>query len=243
MNRKLNKTAHYLENPQGQNASSPARRPASRKKTHLVEFFFGKTHFTNIVTINLELQPELSSCFNTLQPKPIIQSIEIATQKTITPGDTLLFIDEIQEYPKAIEALRYFKEQYPQLHVIATGSLLELVLRDSEFSMPVGRVEFLFLYPLTFSEFLEALGENKLVEYLASLQLNDNIPDFIHQQALKQLKLYCILGGMPAVISSYLENNDLQRSQTLQAFILNTYRNDFGKICQPRWPTTLSPTL
>jgi len=197
-------------------------------KSYIIEHF-GKNHFNNIVIINFELQPELKSCFNSLKPQQIIQTIEAATGETVTPGETLLFIDEIQEHPIAIEALRYFKEQLPQLHVVAAGSLLEFVLNDSKFSLPVGRVEFLFLYPLSFSEFLIALGENKLCEYLASVNLTDRISEAIHLKALERLKLYFILGGMPAVVNSYIQSQDLQRCQALQAFVLNTYRGDFGK--------------
>ena len=197
-------------------------------KTYFIEYF-GKEYFQHTVTVNLELQPELRSCFNTLKPAMIIQSIEIATQQSIIPGETLLFIDEIQECSAAIEALRYFKEQYPHLHVIAAGSLLEFTLHDSNFSMPVGRVEFLFLYPLSFSEFLIAMGDKKLSDYLSQVKLTDKIPEAMHQKALERLKLYFIIGGMPAVVNSYLQNQDLQRCQELQAFVLNTYRNDFGK--------------
>lgn len=197
-------------------------------KTYTVEHF-GKTHFNETVSINLELQPSLKACFNNLRPDLIIQAIEIETQKSIVPGQTLFFIDEIQECPAAIEALRYFKEKYPTLHVIAAGSLLEFVLNDTDFSLPVGRIEFLFLYPLSFSEFLLALGDQKLCEYLSQVQLTTKIPESIHQKALEKLKLYLLLGGMPAVIQSYIDTGDLLRCQQLQAFILNTYRGDFGK--------------
>ena len=197
-------------------------------KTYAIEYF-GKNYFRNTVTLNLELQPELKSCFKSLRPELVIQAIEIITQQTIVSGETLLFIDEIQECTAAIKMLRYFKEQYPQLHVIAAGSLLEFVLNDSDFSMPVGRVEFMFLYPLTFSEFLIALGDEKLCDYLSHVELTDRIPEAIHQKALERLKLYFVLGGMPAVVSSYVNYRDLQRCQELQAFVLSTYRNDFGK--------------
>lgn len=197
-------------------------------KTYIVEYF-GATYFSNIVTINLELQPELKSCFDTLQPNLIIQAIEIETQKTIVPNQTLLFIDEIQECPAAIQALRYFKEKRPDLHVIAAGSLLEFVLHDADFSFPVGRVEFQFLYPLTFSEFLVALGDEKLCHYLSHVQLTDKITASIHHKALERLKLYFVLGGMPAILNSYINHPDLLRCQELQASVLNTYRGDFGK--------------
>jgi uncharacterized protein len=197
-------------------------------KTYIIEHF-GKAYFEDMISINLELQPRLKSCFNTLQPNLIIQALEIEAQKSIVAGKTLLFIDEIQECPAAIEALRYFKEKHPDLHLIAAGSLLECVLNDADFSLPVGRVEFLFLYPLSFSEFLLALGDEKLCEYLSHVQLMDKIPESIHNKAIERLKLYFVLGGMPAVVQSYIDNNDLLRCQQLQSFVLNTYRGDFGK--------------
>lgn len=197
-------------------------------KTYAIEQF-GKAYFEEMVSINLELQPRLKSCFDTLQPHLIIQAIEIEIQASIVAGKTLLFIDEIQECPAAIEALRYFKEKLPDLHVIAAGSLLEFVLNDGNFNLPVGRIEFLFLYPLSFSEFLSALREDKLCEYLSQVQLSGKIPESIHRKALEKLKLYLILGGMPAVVQSYLDNGDLLRCQQLQSFVLNTYRGDFGK--------------
>ncbi len=197
-------------------------------KTYTIEQF-GKTYFDDMVSINLELQPMLKSCFNTLQPNLIIQAIEIETQKSIKAGKTLLFIDEIQECPAAIEALRYFKEKHPDLHVIAAGSLLEFTLNDGDFSLPVGRIEFLFLYPLSFAEFLLALGDEKLCDYLSHIQLTDRIPESIHYKALERLKLYFVMGGMPAVVQSYIDSGDLLRCQQLQAFVLNTYRGDFGK--------------
>lgn len=197
-------------------------------KTYVVEQF-GKECFTHFLTLNIELQPEMKSCFNSLEPEAILLAIEVLLKQKIIPGETLLFIDEIQGCPKAIEALRYFKEKVPALHVIAAGSLLEFVLNDHQFSMPVGRVEFLFLYPLSFSEFLLATGDENLEQYLTTVGIQDKIPEAIHQKALASLKLYFILGGMPAVIDSYIHAQDILRCQELQAFVLNTYRNDFGK--------------
>lgn len=109
-------------------------------KTFVVESF-GKVHFSNIVTVNFELQPHLIECFNSLEPEDIIKTLSLLVRQKIEPGKTLLFLDEIQDCPNAIQALRYFKEKLPTLHVIAAGSLLEFTLNDANFRMPVGRVQ------------------------------------------------------------------------------------------------------
>ena len=134
-------------------------------KTYAVENF-GKDHFEHLVLINLEQNPEYINCFNTLDPQNIIAKIEILKGKEIKIGKTLLFIDEIQESSNAVLALRYFKEQMPDLHVIGAGSLLEFILNDEKFRMPVGRIQFLHMFPMSFLEFIEALGYSKVIEYL-----------------------------------------------------------------------------
>ncbi len=197
-------------------------------KTYVVEQF-AAANFNHHVTINFELFPEYKTCFDTLQVDKIIQQLGILTGQAIIPGQTLLFLDEIQECPEAIRALRYFKEQLPELHVIGAGSLLEFALSQAQFRMPVGRVEFLYLYPMNFTEFLYALGEDQLVDFLKNVSLTDTIPSALHEHGLAQARLYMLLGGMPAVLQSYLVEQDLQRVQALHMQLLATYRNDFGK--------------
>lgn len=190
---------------------------------------FGKEHFSNFVTLNFEFEPNLCTIFETLQPKDIISQIEIKKKLSIVPGTTLLFLDEIQYCPRAIMALRYFKEQMPDLHIIAAGSLLEFVLHDHKFSFPVGRVEFLYLRPLSFYEYLFNQGEVKLLESFENLSIDSTFPNVIHTHALEHFKKYILIGGMPAVVDNYLKTNSYFDCQRLQAFILQTYRNDFGK--------------
>jgi hypothetical protein len=197
-------------------------------KTYLVEQF-AREHFPQAVTINFELQPELASCFDSLEPAEILNSLTLLHRQKITPGDTLLFLDEIQECPNAIRALRYFKEKLPELHVIAAGSLLEFTLNDPGFRMPVGRVESLYLYPLSFKEFLLAMGYQDLHDYLEQVAFKTIIPDAVHQHLLKLVREYMVLGGMPAVLQAYLTSQNMHDCQLLQAALLNTYRNDFGK--------------
>ena len=112
---------------------------------------FGREQFENLIILNFEQRPEAKVCFETLLPEKIVSAIELFTNSIIRPGKTLLFLDEIQDCPQAIIALRYFKEQMPDLHVIGAGSLLEFVLNEENFHMPVGRIQFLYLRPLSFS--------------------------------------------------------------------------------------------
>jgi predicted AAA+ superfamily ATPase len=197
-------------------------------KTFVVEKF-GKEHFDHCVVLNFEQNPEYKLCFNTLDPIKIVDTIALMSGQTIENGKTLLFIDEIQDCPQAIKALRYFKEQMPELHVIGAGSLLEFVLNDTNFRMPVGRVQFMYLRPLSFGEYLEALGHAKLRQYLQTVHLKDKIEEALHKKLLSLVKEYAALGGMPAVIFEYLESKSLFQCQNIQTAILATFRKDFGK--------------
>ncbi len=197
-------------------------------KSYIIEKF-GRENFENCVTINFEQYPEYKGCFNTLDPAKITSSLELLSKASIKPEKTLLFLDEIQECPQAITALRYFKEQMPTLHVIGAGSLLEFALNDADFRMPVGRIQFLFMRPMSFGEYLDASGHEKLRQYLATIHLTDVIEEVIHQKLLMLVREYIALGGMPAVIDEYLEKKSLLRCQEIQTAILTTFRNDFGK--------------
>lgn len=197
-------------------------------KTYLVEHF-GRLFFENMVSINFELSPEYIACFATLKPVEVLNKIQILANQTIIPGKTLLFLDEIQECPNAIMALRYFKEQLPQLHVIGSGSLLEFAISQEGFSMPVGRVQYLYLRPLSFVEYLQAIEQTKILEFIQNVTITDQIPEVIHLTALKFVREYMILGGMPAVINTYINTNELMQCQELQTLLLRTYQNDFAK--------------
>lgn len=196
-------------------------------KSHLVEFF-GTSHFNHCITINFEVDPQFKNCFEeTLNPTIICDAIAAMTEQAITPGRTLLFLDEIQDCPDAIRALRYFKEKKPELHVIAAGSLLEFKLRQAKFRMPVGRVSFLYLHPLSFKEFLQAVNPEAL-SYLTNTSFTSPIPTAIHYHLLKQVRLYCLIGGMPEAIAEYLHTQKIQSVQPVQASIIETYEKDFG---------------
>ncbi len=197
-------------------------------KTFIVEKF-GKENFEEVVTINFELQPEMIRCFNNLDPIEIINAIFLASNQKITPKKTLLFLDEIQDCPNAIRSLRYFKEKCPQLHVIGAGSLLEFILNDADFRMPVGRVQSLYLKPLSFKEFLVGSGNEQLREFIEQINIDATIPTVAHEKLLKLLRDYMILGGMPSVLKKYFTTQNMSECQQMQTVLLNTYRQDFGK--------------
>ncbi len=197
-------------------------------KSYIVEEF-GKKEFKNIVIVNFEFRPELKQCFTTLDPVEIINKLRLLTGEAIEAEKTLLFLDEIQECPNAIMALRYFKEKYSKLAVIGAGSLMEFVLNSSNFKMPVGRIQFIYLEPLSFGEFLTASGNELLRHYLREIRLNSVFDDVAHQKLMDLLRIYLIVGGMPAVVKEYLESKNFLNCQRIQNSLLQTYRNDFGK--------------
>lgn len=208
-------------------------------KSYAIENF-GRKHFDNMLVVNFELQPQLGACFENLNPKEIIQKLSILTRHTIEPTKTLLFLDEIQDCPNAIRALRYFKEQLPQLHVIGAGSLLEFTLNDAAFRIPVGRIQSLYLHPLSFKEFLTGIGDYVLREMIEQANLEKPIETVYHNMLLERVRSYIGLGGMPGVISGLLDSEqiafaamartyDLEKCRLMQATLLSTYRHDFGK--------------
>lgn len=190
---------------------------------------FGRENFKTNVVVNFELQPEFYSCFESLDPDRIVSRIELMTETNLKDRESLLFFDEIQQCPKALVALRYFKEKRPDLHVIAAGSLLEFALNQEDFSFPVGRVEFLYMRPLSFHEFLYNLGYHKLLEQLRTATLKNPLDQFIHESTLKILREYMLLGGMPAVVNKYIETKSYLEAHRLQSGLLESYRSDFGK--------------
>lgn len=197
-------------------------------KSFIIEKF-GKENFDLLITCNFEFRPELKKCFTSFDPQEICAKLEIAFNVRIIPGSTLVFLDEIQNCPEAIVALRYFKEQFPQLHVIAAGSLLEFILHEEKFSFPVGRVQFLYLRPLSFLEFLLSQNREPLIDLLEKITLEKPFDSFIHEQFFVSLREYFLIGGMPAVVQSFLEKKSFVECQIILASLLETYRSDFSK--------------
>lgn len=196
-------------------------------KTYVINKF--AENFSSSVTINFERNPEYSKIFNIKDPDRIIEQIELLSGERIIPGQTLLFLDEIQECPEAIVALRYFYEEKPELHLIGAGSLLEFTLSSKNINIPVGRVQYLYMYPLSFGEFLQALGQQKLREYIMTPGNMVKISEAVHDKLLEQLRLYFILGGMPEAVQTYIDQKDLNACRLIQQSIVDTYRDDFGK--------------
>jgi uncharacterized protein len=197
-------------------------------KTYVVKKF-ASTHFEHFININFELEPRFISCFDSLDTAKIIPMLQVVAKQTIIPGKSLIFFDEIQECPQALVALRYFKEQMPGLHVVAAGSLLEFCLNQEEFRMPVGRVQFLYLYPMSFKEYLYASGNQHLLNYLQEITLTDGVNPAIHQSALEEFTSYMAIGGMPDAVTHFIEHRDYNHVDVIQRAILETYRGDFGK--------------
>ncbi len=196
-------------------------------KSFLVETW-GKANFKQVLTINFEKQKEYAFCFNTLNIPQILTALQALSGKTLIPGESLLFLDEIQLCPNAIMALRYFKEDFQKLHVIAAGSLLEFALKEEGFHMPVGRVQSLYIKPLSFYEHLIARNQSGLVDYLQNVTWRD-FNEGIAQQCERFLREYFILGGMPAVVQSYINTTTFDKTPILQQGLLNDYRDDFSK--------------
>ncbi|MFZ4099715.1 MAG: ATP-binding protein [Chlamydiia bacterium] len=189
---------------------------------------FGERCFEHTAIVNFERHPAACQCFAVRDPQEILRELELVVRKPIVPGKTLLFLDEIQECPEALVALRYFKEEMPGLHVIAAGSLLEFVLNDN-LSFPVGRVQFLTMRPLSLMEFLSVRGETMLRERVEGCSLADKTPPIMHQRLLEELRLYILVGGMPAAVEVFIETGSILQTQQKHHDLLLTYRNDFGK--------------
>ena len=190
-----------------------------------------------LVTIDFERNPELREAFTVRDPARILSTLALLTGQTIVLGTHLLFLDEIQAAPEALAALRYFYEEAPELHVVAAGSLVEFALADTRFSMPVGRIEYLYLGPLAFEDFLDAMGHPGLSAHLQAVPLSDledAFPDAVHKRYVDLLREYWVVGGLPEAVSVYAqgrENADggFPELARIQQNVTATYRDDFNK--------------
>jgi predicted AAA+ superfamily ATPase len=178
--------------------------------------------------LNFEKNPELSDFFSEKDPKKIMQLLATYAKRPLSES-TLLFLDEVQAAPQVLENLRYFYEEYAQLPVIAAGSLLDFALEMPAFSVPVGRIEYFYVGPLSFEDFLTALGETHLVEWIRNWSIGDPVPLPLHQQCLDWAKQFWLIGGMPEVVSLYSQHRDFQQADNLKQNILQTYVEDFHK--------------
>ena len=196
-------------------------------KTYILKEF-GEENYENIAYFNFDHDEALKELFlNTKDPKRILEQLVFATGKSIKPEKTLIIFDEIQECPDALNSLKYFQEDANEYHIVCAGSLLGIKLSHTSF--PVGKVDFLEMFPMTFSEFLLADGQENLVSYMESVNKIEKIPDIIFNQLNEKIKSYFIIGGMPEVVKTWVTTKDIQEVNRIQKQILKGYEDDFGK--------------
>ncbi len=197
-------------------------------KTWLVRHLAEKNQ-KQIVELNFEKQPQLASLFSATDVNKILIALGVVINQKIDPNECILFLDEIQAAPQLFSKLRWFAEELPKLPVIAAGSLLEFVLEEHTFSMPVGRISYMHLEPLSFEEFVLANDKVQLYEYLKNYQWKIDTPTLVHEQMMRLFKEYLLIGGMPGVVSNWITENSLKRVHQIQSDLLATYRDDFSK--------------
>jgi len=196
-------------------------------KTHSITDF-GEHFFKRHVKIDFEKQIQLRKVFQgDLSPKRLVQLIELETETDLVAGETLLFLDEIQLCPRALVALRYFYEEMPDLHVVAAGSLLEFEME--RISFPVGRVEFMYMYPLTFEEFLINLGQERLNAKRPILFENNPVENLVHDRLLEKLREFFVVGGMPEAIKVYIESESFNEVRQIHDQLVNALIQDMLK--------------
>jgi len=200
--------------------------------------------FTHFLEINLEKQPSLHQFFpDNINVKQTCQMLSVTTGVPIIPGKTLLFIDEIQSCQNAIRALRYFREDFPELHVIAAGSLLEFALEELP-SFAVGRIRSFHLYPFSFDDFLSAQGLDALVQFKKESVANGTpLPEPIHRQLVEQLRTFYLVGGMPEAVSTWISSQSFLDCKHVHSDILDTYSQDFSKYKKRVSPDLLRQVL
>ena len=207
---------------------SPYRKPLVLRgarqtgKTTLIKKF--SENFDTFIYLNLEKDADRALFENTLEVKDLIQYICLEKNLMIV-GETLLFIDEIQYSKRAVMLMRYFYEEMPDLFVISAGSLLEIMMEKQKISFPVGRVSYLYLFPMCFEEFLEALGETQALSYYRMTP----VPDIAHHKLSALFRLYTFIGGMPEAVDRYEKTRDLSQLMPVYAELINAFKDDVSK--------------
>ena len=198
-------------------------------KTYLLKEF-GSEYFDNFCYINFESAGKYSAIFEyDYDVKRILREIELAENVKITAGKTLLIFDETQECPKAITSLKYFCENLQELHLVCAGSLLGVAIKKENISFPVGKVNRMQLYPMSFKEYLQAVGEGKYIELFNDWNINREIPELYTVPLERHLKNYYIVGGMPEAVKEFAESGDYAEVAKIQDEILSDYSDDFSK--------------
>ena len=199
--------------------------------------------FENFIEINFEKQPSFGSLFQgDLDVKRIVSQLAAMFGQNIVPGKTLLFLDEIQACPKAIMSLRFFKEDLPELHVISAGSLLEFALEELP-TYGVGRIHSMFLYPMTFDEFLMANGEQLLIKARNQASTTNPLPQPLYEKLVGLFRTFILVGGMPEAVNKWIETRDYLACQEVQDDLVVTYEDDFPKYKKRVDPELLRQTM
>ncbi|GBU08690.1 ATPase [Bacteroidales bacterium] len=186
-------------------------------------------NFRYYVEVNFDDRQELSKLFEkSISPQEICEQLALFYRTPIIAGETLLFLDEIQMSRAALAKLRYFYEQYPDLHLIAAGSLLEFAIAEMP-SFGVGRIRSLFMYPFSFEEFITALGDEMIVAAYRKASPEKPLSEIIHKQLIERLKIFLIIGGMPESVSEYVRTKDLLHSSQILSDIIVSLKSDFSK--------------
>lgn len=199
-------------------------------KTYIIKEF-GKQYYENVIYVNFETNKELSEQIDeSIDAKFIINKLELFYGEKIIPEKTLIFFDEIQTNERALTSLKYFYEDAPEYHIISAGSLLGIAINRENYSFPVGKVQMITMYPLSFKEFLMAVGrENLISEIEKHFETNERMDKTIHELCLKLYRTYLIVGGMPEVVQTYLEEEKIIATLDIQAMILDSYMRDMTK--------------
>ena len=195
-----------------------------------------------LVAVDFERDPELREAFTGRDPAGTLALLKLLTGKMAAAGTHLLFLDEIQAAPEALAALRYFHEEMPELHVLAAGSLLEFALAQTRFPMPVGRVEYMHLGPMHFEDFVIAMGEADLADFLRGFSLRsvkkNALPAALHRKCLDLLRRYWVVGGLPEAVAAFVQasggGGDFEPVSRVLQSVVATYRDDFGKYGRSR---------
>ena len=224
------KIIHHLAEWKNKKGRKPLILRGARQvgKTSAV-LIFGKKYFKNLIYLNLENIEHLRLFREEVSLDDFEKIIQIKFHQKIVSDKTLIFIDEIQNSPSLIKLLRFFYEQRPNIHVIAAGSLFQAKIEREGFSLPVGRIEYAFVYPLDFFEYLEAQEETELLNFLTSISLEDKIPEAIHQEALRHFYEYTMIGGMPEVVKAYIENKNIDSLKSIYSSLFTSYSEDVYK--------------
>ena len=197
-------------------------------KSYLVREF-AKQHNLTLFELNFEKSSEIATIFQSQDPKEILRLLAIYFKRPIPLENSILFLDEIQQNPHVLQSFRFFYEDVPQLRLISAGSLLDFALSEAEFSMPVGRIEYFFLGPMQFDEFLLAMEEKQIFDFIKNFSFGNAIPDFIHHKLNNLLCTYLIVGGMPEAIQTYISYGEFTSVERVKSNLLMTYQDDFRK--------------